>query len=172
MPQPDRKKLEASSWFSVVRTYQECTRRYAQMLQAFDLTLTQFDVLNAVRGLGERAMPKAIADQLVVTRGNVTGVLHRLQERNLLTTRSNEQDGRSFFCELTSPGNALLDRARQATAVFIDQQLAPFSDDDLRLTETHMNRMRSHLQTIDPDMISGDVLRGHRGKERRSGRNG
>ena len=160
MPQSERKKLEASSWFSVVRTYQECTRRYAQMLQAFDLTLTQFDVLNAIRGLGEHAMPKQIAEQLVVTRGNVTGVVHRLQERGLLLTRNNEHDGRSFFCELTPTGKQVLERARQATATFIDQQLAPFTDDDLRLTERHMNKMRSHLQTIDPETISNGVIRG------------
>lgn len=165
MSQSERKKLEASSWFSVVRTYQECTRRYAQMLHAFDLTLTQFDVLNAVRELGDAAMPKAIADRLVVTRGNITGVLHRLQERDLLRTRNNEHDGRSFYCELTSSGAALLDVARQATAVFIDRQLAPFSNDDLRVTERHMNKMRSHLMTIDPDTISGGALRG-RSEER------
>jgi DNA-binding MarR family transcriptional regulator len=157
--QSERKKLEASSWFSVVRAYQECTRRYTQMLQSFDLTLTQFDVLNAIRSLDQRAMPKAIADHLVVTRGNVTGVLHRLQERGLLRTRNNEHDGRSFFCELTSSGKEVLDRARRATAVFIDQQLAPFSDDDLRLTERHMSKMRSHLQTIDPDTISSGIMR-------------
>lgn len=153
MNQPHRKKLQASSWFAVVRAYQECTRRYAQLLKGFDLTIPQFDVLSAIHQLADQATPKAIADELVVTRGNITGVLHRLQDRALIRTRHNEQDGRSFVCELTSDGLGLLRRARGAAALFIDAQLAPFDDATLRETEEQMNRMRSHLLTIDPDAI-------------------
>ena len=66
MPDPQRMKLQASSWFAVVRAYQECNRRYSQLLAGFDLTIPQFDVMNAIRNLGEQATPKAIADRLVV----------------------------------------------------------------------------------------------------------
>ncbi len=152
-----RKKLQESSWFAVVRAYQECNRRYAQLLHEFDLTIAQFDVLGAVETLGERAMPNAIADELVVTRGNVTGVLQRLKERGLLATRSHERDGRSFICELTSAGSDLLRQARSSAAIFIDQQLAPFDDTELKHTETQMNTMRMHLQTIDPPAIARRV---------------
>ncbi len=148
-----RKKLQASSWFAVVRAYQECTRRYGQLLKNFDLTIPQFDVLSAIHRLADRATPKAIADELLVTRGNITGVLHRLQERALIRTRHNEQDGRSFVCELTADGRELLRQARGAAALFIDAQLAPFDDAALRETEKQMNRMRSHLQSVDPDAI-------------------
>ena len=73
----ERQQLEASSWFAVVRAYQECNRRYAQMLEHFDLTIPQFDVLTAIRRL-PAATPKQIADELVVTRGNISGLLQRL----------------------------------------------------------------------------------------------
>lgn len=153
-----RKKLQASSWFAVVRAYQECTRRYGQLLKGFDLTIPQFDVLSAIHRLADQATPKAIADELVVTRGNITGVLHRLQDRALIQTRHNEHDGRSFVCELTPDGRELLRQARGAAALFIDAQLAPFDDQALQETETQMNRMRSHLQTVDPDAILARAL--------------
>lgn len=162
MNTPNRRKLQAASWFAVVRTYQECTRRYAQLLRSFDLTIPQFDVMNAIHQLAGQATPKDIADELVVTRGNITGVLQRLQERSLITTRHNELDGRSIVCRLTRPGQALLEQARSAAALFIETQLAPFDDAELRDTEKQMHRMRSHLQTIDPDMIAGQVLGGTR----------
>ena len=159
MNQPHRRKLQASSWFAVVRAYQECTRRYSQLLKGFDLTIPQFDVLSAIHQLADQATPKAIADELVVTRGNITGVLHRLQERGLIRTRHNEQDGRSIVCELTPDGRELLKKARGAAALFIDAQLTPFDDATLRETEDQMKRMRSHLQTIDPDAIFEQALR-------------
>ena len=52
-----RKKLEARSWLSVVRAYQECNRRYTVLLRGYDLTIPQFDVLAAVHGLGAEATP-------------------------------------------------------------------------------------------------------------------
>lgn len=148
-----RKKLEVASWFAVVRAYQECNRRYAQLLKSFDLTIPQFDVLSAVRQLDADATPRAIADELVVTRGNITGVLQRLQERSLLATRHHAHDGRSFVCTLTSTGSALLEEARAAAAAFVKNQLEPFDDRELRETEKQMTRMRLHLQSMDPDEI-------------------
>jgi DNA-binding MarR family transcriptional regulator len=148
-----RKQLEAGSWLAVVRAYHACNRRYARLLEAFGLTVTQFDVLAAVRTLGPDAMPRAIADELVVTRGNITGVLHRLQERGLVSTRAHVRDGRSFVCQLTPDGEALLGKARAAAAAFIEEQLAPFGDAELEHTWQQMERMREHLASVDPQAI-------------------
>ena len=158
MSDSKRMKSEMSSWFAVVRAYQECNRRYSQMLAGFDLTLPQFDVLNSISELGDTATPKAIAERLIVTRGNITGILHRLQDHSLIVTEQHNSDGRSFVCKLTKPGAELLAQARQAAAIFIGQQLAPFDDACLAETERTMTRMFEHLQTIDPDEIIENVL--------------
>lgn len=152
-----RSKLEARSWLAVVRAYQECNRRYAQLLSSFGLTIPQFDALNAMERLGADATPKAIAEELVVTRGNVTGVLHRLEEAGLIRTRANETDGRSFLCVLTRKGCRRLDCARQAAALFIREQLAPFDDADLKRIDMQMTTMHAHLQTIDPDAVAANA---------------
>ncbi len=149
-----RQKLEASSWIAVVRAYQECNRRYTQLLAGFELTIPQFDALNAIARLGTGATPKAVAAELVVTRGNLTGVLHRLEDAGLIRTRANEVDGRSFVCVVTRAGTRRLERARRAAALFVHEQLSPFSDTDLRRTEAQMATMQEHLKTIDPDELA------------------
>lgn len=154
MTDPPRIKWQALSWFAVVRTHQECNRRYAALLRHYDLTVTQFDVLNAILRLGADATPHAIAEQLVVTRGNITGVLQRLQDHGWMKTRRNHADGRSFVCELTATGHRQVERARRGAALFIDRQLAPFSDEELRTTREQMDRMRQHLLTMEPDAIA------------------
>ena len=160
MPDSKRMKAQTSSWLAVVRTYQECNRRYSQMLAGFDLTVPQFDVMNSISALGNDATPKAIAERLLVTRGNITGVLHRLQDHQLITTEQHDRDGRSFVCKLTERGAERLAQARQAAAIFIGQQLAPFDDAKLAETERTMARMFEHLQTIDPNEIIETVLPG------------
>lgn len=150
----ERRRLEASAWLAVVRAYQKCTRRYAALLEAFDLTIPQFDALSAIAKLGDAATPKAIAEELIVTRGNVSGVLRRLVDSGLIDTRDNETDGRSFLCELTAAGRRRLADARVAAASFIEHQLEPFDDATLVATEAVMQRMESHLDTLDPDAIS------------------
>ena len=158
MQNENRSRLQASSWFAVVRAYQECNRRYSQVLAAFDLTVPQFDVMMAILALDRGATPKAIAERLVVTRGNITGVLHRLQARALIATERHDQDRRSFVCRLTEEGRALLAVARHAASLFIERQLAPFDAAELRATERTMIQMRAHLQTIDPEEIVANVL--------------
>lgn len=157
MNEPRLSRLQATSWIAVVETYQECNRRYAAMLREFDLTVPQFDVLNAIASLGADALPKRIADRMLVTRGNVTGVLNRLQERGLIVTRPTPSDGRSFVCELTPAGLRLFDAARKGAALFIDAQLSPFNEDEMRNIEETMHRMRAHLQTLDPVAIASRV---------------
>lgn len=153
MPGTQRSKLETASWLAVVRAYNECNRRYGQLLRGFDLTIPQFDVLTAIANLADDATPKAIADELVVTRGNVSGVLQRLNDRGLIETRLHATDGRSFVCRLTHDGERLMQRARTAAALFIEEQLSPFDDARLRDTEDVMKQMQKHLRTIEPDKI-------------------
>ena len=98
-----------------------------------------------------------IAEQLVVTRGNVTGLLQRLQNKGLLSSRLNERDGRSFLCLLTADGRAVLERARAAASLFIEAQLSPFNDAELAETESMMRHMRSHLEAMDTDAMLASI---------------
>ena len=149
-----RESREISSWFAVVRAYEECARRYAGMLDHLGLTVSQFDVLVAIEALGEEALPKAVADRLLVTRANVSGLLRRLEERGLVTITAHESDRRSLLCALTPEGRELTARAQAAAARFIKSQLAPFDTADLELIQEQMRAMYKHLQTLDPAALA------------------
>ncbi len=155
MTTTNRQRLEAESWLAVVQAYQACNRRYAQMLEHFGLTIPQFDLMSAVYRLRDEATPKAIADELLVTKGNVTGLVSRIEAQELLVRRPHSTDGRSFCCELTDEGLALYRRARRAAARFVSAQLAPFDESELETTRRQMRLMREHLETLDPDAIAG-----------------
>ena len=149
-----RTRLQAQSWSSVVLAYQACERRYARLLANFGFTIAQFEVLNAVDELGDLATPARIAQRLLVTKGNISGLLKRLGGSNLIRVSPNPDDGRSQLCNL-GPGVApRLAAARRAGAAFIAHQLSPFSDDQLTATELQMTLMRQHLEAMDTDQLA------------------
>lgn len=149
-----RAALETASWLAVVRAYEECGRRYARMLDHFDLTISQFDVLLAVQQLADEAMPKHIAQRLLVTRPNVTGLLRRLEERQLIQMVPHASDGRALICRLTPAGSRRVRDARSAAERFVRAQTAPFPDRDLAAIQALMRNMYQHLQSLDPDRIA------------------
>lgn len=148
-----RSRLESRSWFAVVLAYQACERQYARLLAGFDLTIAQFEVLGAIDELGDRATPALIAQRLLVTKGNISALLKRLGDSDLIRTTPNPDDGRSQLCRLGPGVAATLAVARQASAAFISEQLAPFSDSQLTATESQMTRMRQHLEGIDTERL-------------------
>lgn len=149
--------LRLQSWMAVVVAYQSCTRKYSQMLEEFGLTAPQFDVLLAVDALQAQATPKHIAQRLLVTKGNITGVLSRLEAAGLIERRPHAQDGRSMVCSLSATGQHTLDLARRAAAAFIEQQLAPFDDEAVNRIGQDMRRMTQHLRALDPVAIAQQV---------------
>lgn len=138
--------------------YQTCERQYARLLAAFDLSIAQFDVLNVIDELGDQAAPAQIAQKLVVTKGNISGLLKRLADPGWIAFSRHEHDGRSFVCRLKPKAVAVLAQARQASAQFITLQLSPFSDAELAVVAQQMDVMRAHLERIDPELITAPIL--------------
>lgn len=163
-PADARTSLQTRSWFSVVLAYQSCERQYARLLAGFGFTIAQFEVLNAIDELGGRATPALIAQRLLVTKGNVTGLVKRLGDSGLVRVAPNPDDGRSQLCRLGPGVAATLAAARRACAAFIAEQLAPFTDAQLTTTEVQMTRMRQHLEQIDTDRLVARAKGGPRGK--------
>lgn len=66
------------AWLRLARVYTAIDRRTAQFLRRFDLTTAQFDVIAQV-GAHEGLTQQELAEALLVTKGNVTQLLDRLE---------------------------------------------------------------------------------------------
>lgn len=143
----------ARCWIAVVQAYQACQRQYARLLADFDLTIAQFDLLTVVHDAGGEATPAAVAERLMVTRGNVSPLLRRVVERGWVQERPHPGDRRSLLLSLTVAGARLLKRARAASACFIAEQLSPFDDAEVARTDRQMRAMRAHLEAMDVDAV-------------------
>ncbi len=93
------------AWLRLARVYHKVDRATARLLKPWSLTVAQFDVMVQV-GAAEGLTQQDLADKLLVTKGNVTQVLDRLEKDGLVERR---QHGRANLLYLTPRGRSLHD---------------------------------------------------------------
>ncbi len=107
-------------WLRLARVFQRVDRASVDLLRRWDLSVAQFDVLVQV-GLREGLTQQQLADQLLVTKGNVCQLLDRMEERGLLERR---QEGRANRLYLTDKGRALRSETMPAQEQLIEDVFA------------------------------------------------
>ena len=90
--------------------------------------MAQFDVLAQV-GASEGLTQQALADSLLVTKGNVAQVLSKMERRGLILRR---QQGRSNRLFLTVGGRRLFDEVVPAQEEFVAQGFSVLSPGEQR----------------------------------------
>ena len=115
------------AWLRLARVFAKINRASVEHLRAYDLSLAQFDVLAHV-GSAEGITQQELADHLLVTKGNITQLLDRMERGGLLVRR---QQGRANRLYLTEQGRKLFDEAVPAQEAHITRQLAALSPDEL-----------------------------------------
>jgi DNA-binding MarR family transcriptional regulator len=97
------------AWIQMARTHVKMTRRLEQLLDRQGMTLPQFDVL-ATLSVGEDITQQELAERLLVTKGNVCGVLDRMEKSGWVERREDAKDRRSNRLFVTAKGRRLLEK--------------------------------------------------------------
>ncbi|MDH6125464.1 MarR family transcriptional regulator [Kitasatospora sp. GP82] len=74
------------------------------------LTRSEFDILGALRRIGHELTPTQLARETFASGAAVTKRLRQLEERGLVTRRTDERDRRVSHLSLTASGGKLVDR--------------------------------------------------------------
>jgi DNA-binding MarR family transcriptional regulator len=90
----------------------------------FATTLPRFDVLAALDAAGADLTMGALSARLMVTSGNVTGLVNAMENDGLVIRRPHPADRRSTLIGMTDAGRALLARMAPAHARWIEQAMA------------------------------------------------
>ncbi|MFN8613410.1 MAG: MarR family transcriptional regulator [Vulcanimicrobiota bacterium] len=91
------------TWVQLARTYYRMEQTIAACLASQGLTLAQFDVLASLHYC-QGVTQKELAETLLVTKGNVVGLLDRLTRLQWVERRPDPNDGRSNRVHLTESG--------------------------------------------------------------------
>ncbi len=91
------------TWLQLVRTFSRVAGLLEQAISRHGLTIAQFDVL-ATLHLREGVTQQELASHLLVTKGNVCGLLHRMEVSGLIERRPDPRDRRANRIHLCPAG--------------------------------------------------------------------
>jgi len=121
-------------WINLARCYVTFSRAVACKVAEYDLTAPQFGVLEALYHLGPLSLGE-LAEKLLVTGGNVTYVMDRLEVQDLVVRERSGDDRRVVRAHLTTKGRATIDAVFPGHVDFVRnlvQGLEPSDRDTLR----------------------------------------
>ena len=124
-------------WLRLARIYQRIDRASADLMRRWDLSVAQFDVLNKL-GLHEGITQQELADRLLVTKGNISQLIARMERRGLIRRR---QAGRAMRLHLTEDGRRLRDKAVPAQEALVVRHFASLTPDETRALHSLLRRV-------------------------------
>ncbi|MDD5275549.1 MAG: MarR family transcriptional regulator [Methylovulum sp.] len=124
----------------LLRTHQAFLAYAARHVHKLDLTLPQFDIIITLGNTP--GMPyKILGEKTLITKGTLTGVISRLEDKGLVQRVASETDGRSQIIRLTEAGNALFERTFPEHLLFIGQLFTDYSPEDIDALEAALKRL-------------------------------
>ena len=107
-------------WIALARCYSTYSKAISCKITEYGLTAPQFGVLEALYHLGPLPLG-TLADKLLVTGGNVTYVMDRLEKQELVRRERSPQDRRVIQANLTAKGAALIADVFPGHAEFVER---------------------------------------------------
>ncbi|HTK74689.1 MAG TPA: MarR family transcriptional regulator [Gemmataceae bacterium] len=136
---------QVRTWVQLVRAYQRIARRLEQALDERGLSLSQFEVLAHVH-FGSGITQSELAERLLVTKGNVCGLIDRLEAAGLVVRRSDPADRRANRLFLTPAGEALLAATLPTHLAIIEEMLGGLRGSELKVLHDQLERVADRAE--------------------------
>jgi DNA-binding MarR family transcriptional regulator len=112
----------------------------------FKTTLPRFDVLAALERHAQGLKMSALSEFLMVSNGNVTGVVSRLIEDGLVTRTVDQEDRRSATVRLTRKGRDSFLKMAAVNEGWMDKMFADLSDPEIEDLMRLLTRVRRSIE--------------------------
>jgi len=124
--------VEEVAFLDLLRTCDLLSRAPALVLQAEDLSATQFDVLRILRGAPDGLACGEIADRMITRDPDITRLLDRLEKRRLISRCRETKDRRMVKVRIVPEGLKLLSRLDEPVQQIHRKQLGHLGRERLR----------------------------------------
>jgi MarR family transcriptional regulator, organic hydroperoxide resistance regulator len=140
---PDRNNSEISIrvWFRLARLMGRMQVAISGRLREIGISIPQCDVLTT---LSERegVNQQQLAERLYVTKGNISGLLDRLEEAGFVERRAAVSDRRQYSIHLTESGRAMAESAVVVQHEWIASTLGRMGEADLAALDQRLVALR------------------------------
>ncbi|OMP65781.1 MarR family winged helix-turn-helix transcriptional regulator [Domibacillus epiphyticus] len=137
--QKRERMLSILAWFRLSRFYHQSIRRSNQHLKKWNMTVAQFDVLVQV-GSNVRISQQDLADQLLVTKGNMTQLLSKMEQLGWI---QREREWKIKYITLTDAGRELLDEVLPVQEQFQADQFGKLTIEEKKQLTALLKKIQS-----------------------------
>jgi len=131
---PEDHKAELRLWLRLLSSTNLISTEVRRRLRTqFDVTLPRFDLLAQLDREKEGLRLGELSKRMMVTNGNVTGLVERLMKEGLIRRESVDGDRRVGLVTLTRAGRAAFSRMAAAHELWLAELLADLAPTDIDL---------------------------------------
>lgn len=135
-------------WLRLLRSSRAIEAQLRERLRTrFSITLPQFDVMAALARSEEGMTMTELSRQLMVSNGNVTGIIDRLVAEKLVLRQAPASDRRSFIVRLTPKGASQFSVIAKAHEGWIDEMLEEFGAMEAELIISQLDELVRRVRT-------------------------
>lgn len=113
----------------------------------FDSTLARFDVLAQIARPPEGLTMSQLSQRLMVTKGNMTDVIGRLEAERLVERHRDADDARVQRVYLTAAGKRTVNKMLPAHNVWLAELMRDFDRDDTQALTELLGKLRTALRS-------------------------
>jgi DNA-binding MarR family transcriptional regulator len=140
-------KARLRLWLRLLRVTRMIEGELRERLKArFGTTLPRFDVMAALSRAPGGMMMSEVSRFLLVSNGNVTGIVERLVADGLVERTAREGDRRASVVQLTARGRAAFDEMARAHAGWIEELLGGIDSADAETVAGTLAAFRSRWE--------------------------
>jgi DNA-binding MarR family transcriptional regulator len=134
-------------WLRLLRATRAIESELRERLRVqFAITLPQFDVMAALVRAEDGMTMTELSRTLIVSNGNVTGIIDRLVTDKWVARQPVAKDRRSFVVRLTPKGEAQFATIARAHQEWVDKLLADFDAEEAETVIQHLDGLPARIR--------------------------
>ena len=131
----------------ILRTADVVRRFLARVLEPYDVTPQQYNVLRILRGAGDEGLPTlTIGERMLEDSPGVTRLIDRLVAKGLVSRARSREDRRQVLCRIAPPGLDLLAQIDGLVDASDDDALGMLTPGEQKELIRMLDRIRTHHQ--------------------------
>lgn len=143
LPRNDPAKLRLRFWLQLLKATRHVENDIRDRLRReFDTTLPRFDVLAMLAKSGTGLKMSELSAELMVSNGNVTGIIDRLVAEGLVIRVSIEGDRRATLVRLTAKGQKSFSAMAETHEGWVGELLGALNEDEIARAMATLAKVR------------------------------
>lgn len=125
--------IHEEAHLNIARTWAVLGHEFAEALKPYGVTWTQYNVLRILRGAGQEGLCRQeVRERLVAQVPDVTRLLDRMEEADLITRSRGDEDRRFVTTRISPAGLRLLAQLEEPVRLALERQLGHMSRAQLK----------------------------------------